>query len=231
MQEQQFVSAVKESLDLPDNRSAERAVKATLTVLGQRLEGGEAKDLASQLPGGLADALPNEGAGERFDVDTFYQRIAEQEGEGVTVAQARQHARAIAKGLESRPERRRVAELHQPAPEGLPGLPRHRPGAEPLVRIVESGDGSGAARDVHDVGAVAGAGLALAEREGLVGGDPALGQRDLLEAREAHALAVLEDLDVQAGLDAATRGCRCRARRTRGRDRSGGRRRGRRRPG
>jgi uncharacterized protein (DUF2267 family) len=101
MQEHEFVSAVKESLDLPDNRSAERAVKATLTVLGQRLEGGEAKDLASQLPGGLADALPNEGGGERFDVDTFYQRIAEQEGDGVTVAQARQHARAIAKGLET----------------------------------------------------------------------------------------------------------------------------------
>ena len=101
MQEHEFVSAVKESLDLPDNRSAERAVKATLTVLGQRLEGGEAKDLSSQLPGGLADALPNEGGGERFDVDTFYQRIAEQEGDGVTVAQARQHARAIAKGLET----------------------------------------------------------------------------------------------------------------------------------
>jgi uncharacterized protein (DUF2267 family) len=101
MQEHEFVSAVKESLDLPDNRSAERAVKATLTVLGQRLEGGEAKDLASQLPGSLADALPNEGGGERFDVDTFYQRIAEQEGDGVTVAQARQHARAIAKGLET----------------------------------------------------------------------------------------------------------------------------------
>jgi uncharacterized protein (DUF2267 family) len=101
MQEHEFVAAVKESLGLPDNQAAERAVKATLTVLGQRLEGGEAKDLASQLPGSLADALPNEGAGERFDVDTFYQRIAEQEGEGVTVAQARQHARAIAKGLET----------------------------------------------------------------------------------------------------------------------------------
>jgi len=101
MQEHEFVSAVKESLGLPDNRSAERAVKATLTVLGQRLEGGEAKDLASQLPGGLADALPSEGGGERFDVETFYQRIAEQEGEGVTVPQARQHARAIAKGLET----------------------------------------------------------------------------------------------------------------------------------
>jgi uncharacterized protein (DUF2267 family) len=101
MQEHEFVAAVKESLGLPDNQAAERAVKATLTVLGQRLQGGEAKDLASQLPGSLADALPSEGAGERFDVDTFYQRIAEQEGEGVTVAQARQHARAIAKGLET----------------------------------------------------------------------------------------------------------------------------------
>ncbi|WP_433784942.1 DUF2267 domain-containing protein [Actinomycetospora sp. CA-101289] len=101
MQEHEFVAAVKESLALPDNESAERAVTATLTVLGQRLEGGESKDLAAQLPGRLADALPAEGGGERFDVDTFYQRIAEQEGDGVTVAQARQHARAIAKGLET----------------------------------------------------------------------------------------------------------------------------------
>jgi uncharacterized protein (DUF2267 family) len=101
MQEHEFVSAVKESIGLPDNESAERAVRATLTVLGQRLAGGETKDLASQLPGGLKDVLPAEGGGERFDVDTFYQRIAEQEGDGVTVAQARQHARAIAKGLET----------------------------------------------------------------------------------------------------------------------------------
>ncbi|MDD7966349.1 DUF2267 domain-containing protein [Actinomycetospora lemnae] len=101
MQEHEFVSAVKESLGLPDNATAERAVRATLTVLGQRLEGGEAKDLASQLPDGLSDALPSEGGGERFDVDTFYRRIADQEGDDVTVAQARQHARAIAKGLET----------------------------------------------------------------------------------------------------------------------------------
>lgn len=101
MQEHEFVAAVKESLGLPDNQAAERAIRATLTVLGQRLEGGEAKDLASQLPAGLADSLPNEGAGERFDVNTFYERVAEQEGNGVTVAQARQHARSIAKGLET----------------------------------------------------------------------------------------------------------------------------------
>lgn len=101
MQEHEFIAAVKESTGLPDNHSAERAVKATLSVLGQRLEGGEAKDLASQLPGSLKEQLPSSGAGERFDVSTFYERVAAHEGEGVTVAQARQHARAIAKGLET----------------------------------------------------------------------------------------------------------------------------------
>lgn len=101
MQEHEFVAAVKESTGLPDNQSAERAIKATLAVLGQRLEGGEAKDLAAQLPGGLKEQLPSTGPGEPFDVSTFYERVAAQEGEGVTVAQARQHARAIAKGLET----------------------------------------------------------------------------------------------------------------------------------
>ena len=101
MQEHEFVSAVKESLGLPDNDAAATAIRSTLVVLGQRLSGGETKDLASQLPGGLKEYLPDEGAGERFDVNTFYERIAEQEGGGVTVAQARQHARSIAKGLET----------------------------------------------------------------------------------------------------------------------------------
>jgi uncharacterized protein (DUF2267 family) len=101
MQQDEFVVAVRESTGLPDNQSAERAVRATLAVLGRRLSGGEAKDLAAQLPGTLGDELPAEAPGEQFDVTTFYRHIAEQEGEGVTEAQARQHARAIAKGLET----------------------------------------------------------------------------------------------------------------------------------
>ncbi|NMO91002.1 DUF2267 domain-containing protein [Actinomycetospora sp. TBRC 11914] len=104
MQEQEFITAVRESLDLPDNASAGTAVRATLAVLGRRLSGGEGKDLASQLPGSLAQQIPDDAPGERFDVTTFYQRIAEAEraeGREVTDAQARQHARAIAKGLET----------------------------------------------------------------------------------------------------------------------------------
>jgi uncharacterized protein (DUF2267 family) len=104
MQEQEFVTAVRESLGLPDNESAGTAVRATLAVLGQRLSGGEGKDLASQLPGSLGEQIPGDAPGERFDVTSFYQRVAEverAEGREVTDAQARQHARAVAKGLET----------------------------------------------------------------------------------------------------------------------------------
>jgi uncharacterized protein (DUF2267 family) len=104
MQEQEFVSAVRESLGLPDNEAATAAARATLSVLGRRLAGGEGKDLASQLPGSLAEQIPDEAPGERFDVTSFYRRVAEAEraeGRDVTEAQARQHARAVAKGLET----------------------------------------------------------------------------------------------------------------------------------
>lgn len=101
MQQDEFVSAVRESTGLPDAASAERAVKATLSVLGQRLAGGEAQNLSAQLPGELKELMPTDGPGERFDVTTFYERVAAEEGGEVTTAQARQHARAVAKGLET----------------------------------------------------------------------------------------------------------------------------------
>lgn len=100
MQQHEFVAAVRESSGLPDAASAERAVKATLSVLGRRLSGGEAKDLAAQLPGELKEQFPADGPGEPFDVAIFYERVAAEEGGDVTPAQARQHARAVAKGLE-----------------------------------------------------------------------------------------------------------------------------------
>jgi uncharacterized protein (DUF2267 family) len=72
-----------------------RATDATLSVLGERLKGGEPRDLGAQLPPELADAVPPRGPGERFDIEQFYLRVAEREGDGVTVADAREHARAV----------------------------------------------------------------------------------------------------------------------------------------
>lgn len=101
MQETQIINAVQESAHIASREKAEAAVRATLRVLGQRLAGGETRDLAAQLPDGLAKELPGEGAGERFGLDDFYERVCEHEGGDTTVAQARQHARAVAAALKA----------------------------------------------------------------------------------------------------------------------------------
>lgn len=98
MREDEFVSAIGNSTALPTDR-ARTAARATLTVLGERVAGGETRDLAAQLPGSLADALPDSGAGQRFGVSEFYRRVARVEGAGCTPQQARQHARATATAL------------------------------------------------------------------------------------------------------------------------------------
>jgi uncharacterized protein (DUF2267 family) len=99
MKEHEIIAAVRRTAGLADRESAERAVKATLSVLGQRLAGGEPHDLASQLPPGLAEALPDEGPGERFGIDEFYRRVAE--AEGGSPETAREHARAVAAVLKA----------------------------------------------------------------------------------------------------------------------------------
>ncbi|MCZ2815126.1 DUF2267 domain-containing protein [Modestobacter sp. VKM Ac-2984] len=98
MQEHEFVSAVQQSAGIPDHEHAQQAVRATLMVLGQRLS-TEAADLAAQLPGELAGAVPTDGSVERFDLAEFYRRVAEAEGRGCTPEQARQHARAVTAAL------------------------------------------------------------------------------------------------------------------------------------
>lgn len=94
MQYDTFLSTVRDSGELPDQDAAERAVRATLRVLGERLAGGLPGNLAAQLPGELGGALPEQGAGERFGVEDFYRRVAEAEGAGVAESDARRHARA-----------------------------------------------------------------------------------------------------------------------------------------
>jgi uncharacterized protein (DUF2267 family) len=89
----QMVAAVRETARIDTREHAERAIRATVAVLGQRLA-GEAADLAAQLPADLAGDMPTDTKAERFDLDEFYRRVAEKEGLGCSEAQARQHARA-----------------------------------------------------------------------------------------------------------------------------------------
>ncbi|WP_457963263.1 DUF2267 domain-containing protein [Arthrobacter sp. D1-29] len=98
MKADEIISAVRSSAGIDSYGHAEKAVKATLTVLGQRLS-TEAKDLAAQLPPELGERLTQQPDVERFGLEEFYRRVAEEEGEGCTPQVARRHARAVTAGL------------------------------------------------------------------------------------------------------------------------------------
>lgn len=93
MDRYQFLSAVQDTGGVTSQEQAEKAAIATLTALGERLDGGETSDLAAQLPRPLDACLPEQGEGERFGVEEFYGRVARYEG--TDPQHARQHARAV----------------------------------------------------------------------------------------------------------------------------------------
>jgi uncharacterized protein (DUF2267 family) len=101
MDQAQMVSAVQVTARIPTHDEAEQAVRATLRVLGHRLTGGETHDIASQLSPSLAVELPAEGPGERFGLEEFYRRVAEEEPGDESPAVARRHARAVLAALKN----------------------------------------------------------------------------------------------------------------------------------
>jgi uncharacterized protein (DUF2267 family) len=95
MQYGEFMKDVRERAGVDEDR-AEKAVRATLNTLAQRLAGGEPHDLASQLPEELKETVEltaREGAGVRWDADAFVAKVAAREG--CSPEQAREHVRAI----------------------------------------------------------------------------------------------------------------------------------------
>ncbi len=77
MKADEFLGAVRERGEYTDRAEAEQVSRTVLSVLGQRLAGGEPRSLAAQLPVELQDALPqNERPGESFGVSEFLERVA-----------------------------------------------------------------------------------------------------------------------------------------------------------
>ena len=75
-------------------RAAENAITATLETLNERIAGGEARDLAAQLPKEIQPALrPKAEESEGFSLEEFYRRVAEREG--VDIETARIDASAV----------------------------------------------------------------------------------------------------------------------------------------
>jgi uncharacterized protein (DUF2267 family) len=70
----------------------------------------------------LAELLPRDAPGERFDVREFYQRVAERENLHTTVEQARQHARATLAALKVTVTGRQFAHLSAQLPRDYADL-------------------------------------------------------------------------------------------------------------
>ena len=80
-----------------DRDAAERAIRAVLATLADRLSKAEALDLVDELPPELGPLLFTDSPAERFDVDEFLGRVARLEG--VDLPTAERHARAVFRAL------------------------------------------------------------------------------------------------------------------------------------
>ena len=94
MKGEQFIAEVRNLAELGSNEDAQKAIRATLETLKERLAGNEPSNLASQLPPEIAPYVEGQGDREAFSVEEFYGRVAQKEG--VDKDEAVRHARAVA---------------------------------------------------------------------------------------------------------------------------------------
>jgi uncharacterized protein (DUF2267 family) len=86
MQHDELIGQVQARARLGSRGDAERAVRATLETLGERLPEGLTDNLAAQLPPEIGEHLRRTerlgglGTGERFDRDEFVSRIVDRSG-------------------------------------------------------------------------------------------------------------------------------------------------------
>lgn len=117
MQFDEFVGEVQHRARFGTQGDAMRAIYATLETLGERLYGDEADDLAAQLPPALGAYLRLARRQESFDLDEFFERIAEREGAGIDLPQATFHARTVISVLEDAVTPGEMADVRTQLPE------------------------------------------------------------------------------------------------------------------
>jgi uncharacterized protein (DUF2267 family) len=122
MDHDRFLSIVAGALGL-DRDGAERATRAVLQTLAERIDRGEASDLAAELPPELAPWIATTTGAEAFDVDEFLRRVAEREGTDVETAE--RDARAVFAALGQAVSPREILDVLAQLPKDyLPLLPR-----------------------------------------------------------------------------------------------------------
>ncbi len=100
MKGERFIAEVRNLAELDTNEDAEKAIRATLETLKERLAGNEPSNLAAQLPPEIAGFVDGDGGREAFSVQEFYERVAQKEGT-TNSEEAVKHARAVATVLQT----------------------------------------------------------------------------------------------------------------------------------
>jgi uncharacterized protein (DUF2267 family) len=130
MDYEHFVTLVEQDLGVGRER-AERAIRATLQTLAERIAAGEARDLAEELSDELAPWVATTTDAERFHVDEFVRRVADREG--VDVPTAERHARAVFAVLGQAVTRRQLDDLAAQLPKDYSPLLPTGPRVETLA--------------------------------------------------------------------------------------------------
>ncbi|MFD0489691.1 DUF2267 domain-containing protein [Saccharopolyspora spinosporotrichia] len=76
MKKDEFLAKVEQRGEYEGKEQAAHAVRAVLETLGERLTGDEAKDLAAQLPEGIAGLLSVRDSAQSLSVDEFLDKIS-----------------------------------------------------------------------------------------------------------------------------------------------------------
>ena len=96
MQYDEFIGEVQHRAQLDSREAALSISRATLTTLSERIQPGQAENLAAQLPAELGRFLEEVDDVERFDFEEFVDRVTEREEIGEEdPADAAFHARVV----------------------------------------------------------------------------------------------------------------------------------------
>jgi uncharacterized protein (DUF2267 family) len=112
---ERFITAIQQKAGISWDK-AERAARATLETLAERISEGQARDLAADLPSEARDwLLRHTGNAEAFDAREFVRRAAEREE--VDTDTAERHARAVFVALARLLPRNEIADLAAELPK------------------------------------------------------------------------------------------------------------------
>lgn len=119
-----FVGLVQSRARLGSREAAIAAIRATLETMGERLVGGELKDIASQLPREIAYYLTRATTAQKLSLQDFHARVGAREP--CDPPQAVFHARVVMSVLELALSEGEVRDMRAQLPAEFNDLFEHR---------------------------------------------------------------------------------------------------------